>query len=249
MICRKLRLKPGETLLDIGCGWGALSCYAAQHYGVTRHGVTLSEQQVAYAQEKIKRLGLEDRVTIELKDYSTVEGQFDKVAAIGMPGACRHRTTTRPIIATIKRRAEAATGFYPPPRHHPAGQAHRQGASARSGRSSRSLTRYIFPGGELDHIGIHGRESRAQRLRGPRRRGLARALPAHLPALARPAARRTTTRPSARSARSRRGCGSLYLAGCSIAFERSGVGLYQTLSKRRKRGPSGLPPTRADLYR
>ena len=62
IICRKLRLKPGEKLLDIGCGWGALSCYAAQHYGVTACGVTLSEQQVAYAQEKIKRLGLESKV-------------------------------------------------------------------------------------------------------------------------------------------------------------------------------------------
>ena len=84
MICRKLRLKPGERLLDIGCGWGALSCYAAQHYGVSAYAVTLSEQQVAYGQEKIRRLGLQDRVTIELKDYATVEGAFDKVAAIGI---------------------------------------------------------------------------------------------------------------------------------------------------------------------
>src|SRR5215831_14199576 len=53
MICRKLRLKPGETLLDIGCGWGALSCYAAQHYGVQAYAVTLSEQQVAYGRENI----------------------------------------------------------------------------------------------------------------------------------------------------------------------------------------------------
>src|SRR5918911_3490173 len=86
IICRKLRLKPGERLLDIGCGWGALSCYAAQHYGVTAYGVTLSEQQVAYAQEKIKRLGLEGKVKIECRDYSTVEGEgvYDKVAAIGI---------------------------------------------------------------------------------------------------------------------------------------------------------------------
>ena len=84
MVCRKLRLKPGETLLDMGCGWGALSCYAAQHYGVKAYGVTLSEQQVAYANAKIKRLGLEGKVRIELKDYAHVEGVYDKVAAIGM---------------------------------------------------------------------------------------------------------------------------------------------------------------------
>ena len=59
MICRKLRLKPGERLLDLGCGWGALSCYAARHYGVSAYAVTLSEQQVAYGREKVWRLGLQ----------------------------------------------------------------------------------------------------------------------------------------------------------------------------------------------
>ena len=70
MTCRKLRLQPGERFLDIGCGWGALVCHAAQHYGVRAHGVTLAQQQYAYATEKVARLGLQDRVTIELKDYS-----------------------------------------------------------------------------------------------------------------------------------------------------------------------------------
>src|SRR5262249_38170658 len=83
MICRKLRLKRGDTLLDIGCGWGALSCYAAQHYGVRAYAVTLSERQVAYGIDKIRRLGLGEQVRMELRDYSTVEGTFDKVAAIG----------------------------------------------------------------------------------------------------------------------------------------------------------------------
>src|SRR4029077_2717282 len=65
-------------------GWGALSCYAAQHYGASAYAVTLSEQQVAYGQEKIKRLGLSERVKMEVRDYSTVEGTFDKVASIGL---------------------------------------------------------------------------------------------------------------------------------------------------------------------
>jgi cyclopropane-fatty-acyl-phospholipid synthase len=60
MICRKLRLKPGETFLDIGCGWGALLCHAARHFGVRAHGVTLSQAQFDYAQEKIAALGLTD---------------------------------------------------------------------------------------------------------------------------------------------------------------------------------------------
>ena len=74
MTCRRLRLKPGETMLDIGCGWGALICHAALHYGVKAHGVTLSEKQFVYAKEKIERLGLHDRVVVELKDYALVEG-------------------------------------------------------------------------------------------------------------------------------------------------------------------------------
>ncbi len=84
MICRKLRLKPGEKLLDIGCGWGGLICHAARNYDVTAHGVTLSQKQFDFATAKIKKLGIEDRVTIELRDYSTLEGTYDKIASIGM---------------------------------------------------------------------------------------------------------------------------------------------------------------------
>ena len=60
MICRKLRLKPDETFLDIGCGWGALITHAAQNYGVRAHGVTLAEEQFAFAKEKVTRLGLQE---------------------------------------------------------------------------------------------------------------------------------------------------------------------------------------------
>ena len=84
MICRKLRLKPGERFLDIGCGWGALLCHAARYHGVKAHGVTLSKEQLAFAEAKVKRLGLEGQVTFEFIDYINLEGQFDKIASIGM---------------------------------------------------------------------------------------------------------------------------------------------------------------------
>jgi cyclopropane-fatty-acyl-phospholipid synthase len=84
MSCRRLRLKPGETLLDIGCGWGALICHAAQHYGVRAHGLTLSQKQYDLAKEKIVGLDLQDRVTLELRDYAQIDGSFDKIASIGM---------------------------------------------------------------------------------------------------------------------------------------------------------------------
>ena len=65
MICRKLRLQADDRFLDIGCGWGGLVCHAAREFGVKAHGVTLSEAQHVFAREKIARLGLADRVTVE----------------------------------------------------------------------------------------------------------------------------------------------------------------------------------------
>jgi cyclopropane-fatty-acyl-phospholipid synthase len=85
-VCRKLRLQPGERLLDIGCGWGALIIHAAQRYGVHATGITLSEQQAALARDRVRREGLEDRVVVEIRDYRDLDwaDRFDKVASIGM---------------------------------------------------------------------------------------------------------------------------------------------------------------------
>jgi cyclopropane-fatty-acyl-phospholipid synthase len=83
-ICRKLRLKEGESLVDIGCGWGGMLVYAARRYGVTGVGCTLSENQAAYAQERIAQEGLEKSVTVLRKDYRNLDGQFDKFVSIGM---------------------------------------------------------------------------------------------------------------------------------------------------------------------
>jgi len=86
LVCRKLELEAGETLLDIGCGWGSLSIWAAQHYGVRAHGVTLSKAQADYATERIRREGLEGRCTVEYRDYRDLppDARFDKIAAVGV---------------------------------------------------------------------------------------------------------------------------------------------------------------------
>lgn len=84
-ICRKLRLKPGERLLDIGCGWGGLALAAAQSYGLSVLGVTLSERQAEYGAEQADRLGLNDRVRIKTLDYRDLENEsFDKIVSVGM---------------------------------------------------------------------------------------------------------------------------------------------------------------------
>jgi cyclopropane-fatty-acyl-phospholipid synthase len=85
LVCRKLRLKPGERLLDIGCGWGALVIHAARHYGVRATGITLSEEQASLARRRIVGNGLSDRVDIDVRDYRTLRGgSFDKIASVGM---------------------------------------------------------------------------------------------------------------------------------------------------------------------
>ncbi|PLR49498.1 cyclopropane-fatty-acyl-phospholipid synthase [Chimaeribacter arupi] len=80
MICEKLQLKPGMTLLDIGCGWGGLAAFAARHYGVSVSGVTISAEQQKLAQQRCEGLD----VTILLQDYRDLDQQFDRIVSVGM---------------------------------------------------------------------------------------------------------------------------------------------------------------------
>lgn len=80
LICRKLKLEPGMTLLDIGCGWGGMAAYAAEHYGVTVTGVTISREQQKLARETVQGLPVE----IKLQDYRSLTGQYDRIVSVGM---------------------------------------------------------------------------------------------------------------------------------------------------------------------
>jgi cyclopropane-fatty-acyl-phospholipid synthase len=245
MICRKLRLKPGDRFLDIGCGWGALVIYAAQHFGVEAHGVTLAEEQLKEAQARIKALGLEDRVTLHLKDYIQMEGQFDKIASIGMfeqVGLKNHLDYFRTVNRLLRPR-----GLY---LHHTIARRAKKTDKAflKMSAEYRALVRYIFPGGELDHLGLS--------VANLERTGFE----VHDVEGWRENYQRTTylwwRRLSERRAEAEALVGPektrmwlLYLAGCSMAFVRGGAYINQTLVSKRDRGPSGLPFTRADLYR
>ncbi|QDV75323.1 SAM-dependent methyltransferase [Botrimarina mediterranea] len=150
MICRKLQLKPGERMLDIGCGWGALICHAAEHYGVYAHGVTLAEEQVEYTQQLIRERGLEGRASIELKDYNDVEGSFDKVSSIGMVehvGIANMPLYLNKINSLLPDRGI----FLNHGITRPAKKSARKFRKLRP--EQKALRKYIFPGGELDHIG------------------------------------------------------------------------------------------------
>ena len=95
MICEKLQLKPGMTLLDIGCGWGGLAQFAAQNYGVSVHGVTISAEQQKLAQARCAGLDVE----ILLQDYRDLDRQFDRIVSVGMFEHVGPKTT-RPISAS-----------------------------------------------------------------------------------------------------------------------------------------------------
>ncbi|MFV2004638.1 MAG: class I SAM-dependent methyltransferase, partial [Gammaproteobacteria bacterium] len=145
-ICRKLRLTPGETLLDIGCGWGALVCWAARQYGVKAHGITLSEQQVAYAKERIHKEGLDDLVTVELLDYRDLpsDARYNRVVSVGM---FEHIGVTNfPLYFDTIKRVLAPGGLF---LNH--------GITNDTGWQDTPITRfinsYVFPDGELTRIG------------------------------------------------------------------------------------------------
>lgn len=117
-ICRKLRLKSGERLLDIGCGWGGLIIHAAQHYGVEALGITLSQPQAELVTERIQQAGLAERCRVEVCDYRELnqpEG-FDKLASVGM---FEHVGNAR--LPHYFQQAVAAGGCFSQSWDHPAG--------------------------------------------------------------------------------------------------------------------------------
>ena len=135
--------------LDIGCGWGALICHAAKNYGVSARGVTLSQEQYDRTQTRIKEMGLEDLVTVEIRDYNHLDGTYDKISSIGM---YEHIG-----LANIP-------GYMQKVKHllAPGGLFHNRAIARRTRKKGRRLRfraehkailKYIFPGTALTDIG------------------------------------------------------------------------------------------------
>ena len=246
MICRKLRLGEDERMLDVGCGWGGLLCYAAKNYGVRGHGVTLSEEQLAVARERVAEHGLEDRVTLELRDYSTLEGEYDKISSIGMyehVGIANYPTYFGKLRSLLRDKGILLN-------HGITRRAKRKPGRFKKMRPEHKLiARYIFPGAELDHVGHTVETLEAKRFEVHDvenwREHYAMTL------------RQWCTRLMAREeeavgmiGRERYNLWCVYLAGCAFAFESGSLRIFQVVaSKQESKGISGVPQTRADLYR
>jgi cyclopropane-fatty-acyl-phospholipid synthase len=252
-ICRKLRLQPGERLLDIGCGWGGLIRYAAERYGVHALGVTLSEQQATLANQRIRADGLEERCRAEVRDYrelAEVEA-FDKVVSVGM---VEHVGPSQ--LATYFHQAYRLT--------KPGGLFLNHGivlsgndAAPEASRGWRQLfwrqgqfiERYVFPDGELVPL--------AEAVRQAERCGFeardVESLREHYALTLRHWMRRLeASRPAAESlvgAQTFR-VWRLYMGGSAHAFSVGRLSVAQVLlAKPDRDGRVPLPLTRADLYR
>ncbi|MFB7208153.1 class I SAM-dependent methyltransferase [Streptomyces sp. NPDC056255] len=106
LVCRKLALKEGDRLLDVGCGWGSMAIHAAREYGARVTGVTLSVEQAAFARKRIAQEGLTDRIEIRVQDYRDVrDGPYDAISSIGMAehvGSVRFREYADDLYALLK---------------------------------------------------------------------------------------------------------------------------------------------------
>lgn len=239
LICRKLRLQSGETLLDIGCGWGALLRWAAQHYGVKGYGITLSEEQLAFNQQQSLAEHLEDQIQVELLDYRDLpkEPSFDKIVSIGMiehVGLENYPTYFSRMLAALK-----PGGLFL--NHSITTRNHQWG----TGLGEQFIERYIFPDGELVQISTMLREAEKA---GWEIVDVDSWRPHYAKTLRHWAANLEQANDEAIAHIGERQLliWKLYLIGSALGFERNDIGIYQMLLRKQSDRTWDLPLTRHD---
>ncbi len=244
-LCRKLRLQPGDRLLDVGCGWGGLARIAAGEYGAQVFGITLSREQLKLARERVAADGLQSNVDLQLMDYRDLpqDGRFDKVVSVGMFEHVGHANL--PMYCRLLSGAVRAGGLV---MNHGITSRHLDGRQVGRG-AGEFIGRYVFPHGELPHLtricadlseaGLEVVDVESLRLH------YARTLEYwsdNLEARLEQAAQMVPER-ALRIWR-------LYLAGCAHAFQRGWINLHQVLTcKPHPDGSLELPWSREDIYR
>jgi len=244
-LCRKLRLRPGQRFLDVGCGWGALVIHAAKHFGVQAEGITLSEPQASWARARIAEEGLTDKATIQLRDYREISAHrseiYDAIVSVGM---AEHVGRERlPDYFRLVHRALKPDGVL-------LNQAIGESVVARpDNRNGSFIEQYVFPDGDVPPLPIMlgAAESSGFEIRDVENlrehytltlhQWLARLEAHHAEALS--FVDETTYR-----------VWRLYLAGSRHGFRRGHIAVYQTLlAKLSPAGQTSQPLTRNDWYR
>jgi cyclopropane-fatty-acyl-phospholipid synthase len=241
LVCRKLDLRPGQRLLDIGCGWGSMAIHAAVHHGARVVGVTLSPEQATLARERVEEAGVADRVDIRIQDYRDLPDEpFDAISSIGMfehvgiEGMAEYLDALRRLVVPGGRILNHAIS--------------RPDPDARAGVDPKSfMGRYVFPDSGLVEVGtvVSGMARARLEVRDVEslREHYARTLRAWVTNLEANwhEAQRLVGPGRARVWR-------LYLAGCAVGFEENRTSIHQVLAVRPTAdGRSGLPATRARM--
>ncbi len=239
-ICRKLRLEPGERLLDIGCGWGGLILHAAREYGVHALGITLSRPQLELAAERIRGAGLSDRCQVRLLDYRDIDepGAYDKLVSIGMVEHVGESRLPEYFIRAFRLLRPGGVFL-----NHGIGR-----AGNLPKPEARTFTDvYVFPDGELIPIGIM--------LQAAEDAGFEVCDVENLREHYALTLRHWVRRLEDHSEQARQIAGDikyriwrLYMAGSAHYFQTGRLDLYQTLLTKSDNGRTGLPLTRADWY-
>jgi cyclopropane-fatty-acyl-phospholipid synthase len=250
-ICRKLRLRPGERLLDIGCGWGGLIMHAVQRHGVRALGITLSEQQRALAQARIEAAGLQDSCRVEIRDYRDLAdvGPFDKIASVGM--------VEHVGVDHLPEYFESAYRVLEPgglflnhgivqalQKHRPSW---RERIEDRLWRRDSFIDQYVFPDGKLGPFDAvaSAAENAGFELRD------AESLREHYEQTLHEWVRRLMAREREAVAlvgRQTFRVWRLYMTASKYGFATGRLGIIQTLLAKQRDGRVTLPRTRADLY-
>lgn len=239
-ICRKLRLRAGERLLDLGCGWGGLVMHAVRNYGVRAIGITLSQQQLALAQQGISQAGLSSRCEVRLLDYRDAQqlGEFDKLVSVGMVehvGKDKLPEYFRTAFSLLK-----PGGVF---MNHGIGRA----GSREKPRTQTFTDVYVFPDGELIPISRmlqHAEEA------GFEVRDVENLREHYFLTLGQWLRRLESNEQRARDlvGELKYRIWRLYLAGSAYYFQSGKLDLYQSLLVKTENGRSGLPLTRKEWY-
>ncbi|WAL69807.1 cyclopropane-fatty-acyl-phospholipid synthase [Amycolatopsis cynarae] len=240
LVARKLGLREGMRVLDVGCGWGAFVIHAAREYGARAVGITLSQAQAEFARKRVAEEGLSDRVEIRVQDYREVrDGPYDAIASIGMAehvGEAMLPTYASALYALLRPEGRLLNHAI----------SRKAGIPGNLGRTS-FINRYVFPDGELEPLTVmvgaieeSGFEVRdVESLREHYALTL-RAWVANLEASWAEAVRLTSE--------GRARVWRLYMAACALTFERGSIGINQVLAvKPGAQGASGMPRTRTAL--
>ncbi len=241
LICRKLGLREGQRLLEVGCGWGSLAIHAAREYGVEVVGITISPEQAELARKRVAEAGLTDRVEIRLQDYREVsDGPFDAISSVGM-GEHVGTSTYAEYAAILFRQLKAGGTLL----NHQIGA--RDPSAAASGDGPSFINRYVFPDGELvplattvtlvEEAGFEIRDVEALR--------------PHYALTLREWVRNLEARwdeAAGLAGVGRARVWRLYMAACALAFETDRLGVNQILAvKPHADGRNPLPMTRTWL--